>query len=288
MNRLIALANLALLLLCTACGAQQRPYRSSNPAGNMDESLSLSDGSPSWASASRAADAASPEVEALASAEAQLGAAPLPEPQAEGAFLARTATSPSAAATTQAEVASDGRAGPLLIYEAELHMAVYRVDEIQTKATAIARELGGYLSEHVDRSRLVLRVPADKWESALSRIEALGEVSRRFARALDVTAEFRDLQMRLRNAEAMRDRLLKLLDKADSVKASLEVERELDRVSERIERMKGELKLMGDRLAFSSITLHFTVKHREVVESTFELPFPFLQTLGLQDLLRFP
>ena len=166
-------------------------------------------------------------------------------------------------------------------------MAVYKVEQIQAQVLASTRELGGHLSEHVDRTRLVLRVPAARFDQALARIEGLGDTTHRFVRALDVTAASRDLEMRLRNAEAVRDRLLKLLDKAPDVKQSLAVEAELDRVAERIEQMKGQLKLMSDQIAFSTIMINFTVKRSETVGSDFELPFPWLRTLGLQHLLSF-
>lgn len=197
------------------------------------------------------------------------------------------ANTPTPAGPAQpAQVASDAHSGPLLIYEAELHMAVYKVESVQEQAIAAVRELGGYLSEHTDRARLVLRVPAAQFDKLVARIETLGEVSHRFVRALDVTAEFRDLEMRLRNAEAVRDRLLRLLDKAPDVPQSLKVEQELDRLSERIEQMKGQLKLLSDRMAFSTITIQFSVKRTETITDEFELPFEWLRTLGLQHLMR--
>lgn len=210
-------------------------------------------------------------------------------PQAPRPLYAQASTAaPAAAEPAPAPVASDGRSGPLLIYQAELHMAVYKIEQIQQQAIAAVRELGGYVSEHTDRRRVVLRIPAGKFYTLLERVETLGEITHRFVRAQDVTARFRDLEMRLRNAEAVRDRILKLLEKAPDVKQSLLVEAELDRISERIEQMKGELKLMGDLIAYSTITIQFALKQTEHVESDFELPFPWLKSLGLQHLMSFP
>jgi hypothetical protein len=211
--------------------------------------------------------------------EAKLG------PQATAALPAGAAPTAGPATQSPPPEATDGRAGPLLVYEARLQMAVYKVDEIQRQAIALATELGGFLSEQADQGRIVLRIPAGKFDAALERIEALGEIVQRWVKAQDVTDAFRDLELRLRNAEAMRDRLVQLLDKATDVKQSLEVERELDRVSERIEVLKGQLKLLSDRIAYSTITIEFQPKRAESLDSEFNLPFEWLRQLGLQHLL---
>lgn len=184
-------------------------------------------------------------------------------------------------------VGSNERAAPVLIYEAQLEMAVHKVDEIQVQAVAIATELGGFLAEQADRERLVLRVPAQQFYPTLKRLEQLGEVARRFVKAQDVGDRVRDLQTRLRNAEAVRERLAALLVKAADVKQSLEVEHELDRITERIELLKGELKALGDKVAYSTIVMTFQIKESESLEYDVHLPFEWLQRLGLQPLLSF-
>lgn len=270
------------LFACTSShseAARSSPSEASS-GGEVQASWDASPVEPTGVS-EQVALAAAPEEAPAAPSTAVAARAAVPEP-----MYAQASRPAPAGAAQPAQVASDAHAGPLLIYEAELHMAVYKVESVQEQAIVAVRELGGYLSEHTDRTRLVLRVPAAQFDKLVARIEALGEVSHRFVRALDVTAQFRDLEMRLRNAEAVRDRLLKLLDKAPDVPQSLKVEQELDRVSERIEQMKGQLKLLSDQLAFSTITIQFSVKRTEVIADDFELPFEWLRTLGLQHLMR--
>ena len=55
-------------------------------------------------------------------------------------------------------------------------------------------------------------------------------MTHRDIKAQDVTDEFVDLQARLKNAYAIRDRLTELLSKA-AVKEALEIEKELGRVT---------------------------------------------------------
>jgi hypothetical protein len=200
-----------------------------------------------------------------------------------GKLLAQSETPASDSA--EAKTAIDGRRGPLLIYQAALWIAVYEVEAKQAEAIAAARELGGFLQLQTS-TRLVLRVPADQFEQAMSRVEAVGDVSDRQVRAMDVTDQFRDLRARLANAESVRDRLLALLDQSDDVEKSLAIERELDRLTERIERLKGKLQLLSDRIAYATITIEFGVKPRSRIDPEFQLPFEWLDTLGLTHLLE--
>ena len=101
----------------------------------------------------------------------------------------------------------------------------------------------------------------------------------------DVTAEFRDIEIRLQNARAVRARLEELLAKAQNVEDALKVERELERISGEIESMSGKLKLFRELISFSTITVTFSTKPVDRVENQVQLPFPWLNELGLTNLL---
>jgi two-component sensor histidine kinase len=182
--------------------------------------------------------------------------------------------------------ATDATSGPLLIYQAILHLAVYQVQDNQRSVVAIARELEGYLAQQSD-TIVVIRVPARRFQEALGRIEALGDVLHRNIQATDVSEEFRDTQIRLRNLEQVRDRLAALLAQARTVEESLQIERELERLTTEIESMKGRLRFLEDRIAFSTITVNFSPREQETLQGElFNLPFDFLYNLGLRTLLN--
>jgi len=86
----------------------------------------------------------------------------------------------------------------------------------------------------------------------------------------DVTEEYIDLEARLRNLRRQEERLLEILDRAESVKDVLEVERELGRVRGEIERLEGRLRYLSNRVEFATITV-------ELLE-----PEPIAQSLGLR------
>lgn len=263
------------------------------------------------ASPGAAKDAASPApygggaqmayAEAPAS-EASVGgapaAAPAPPPPpgvAQGSsssagreLLAANDVSTSKSVTTpaQPQTATDApHSATMLVYTANLGMAVYQVEPGLDGVEKVARDLGGYLSSRQDTS-VTVRVPRDVFDEAVRRIEKLGDVTHRDIKAQDVTDEFVDVQARLKNAYSMRDRLTDLLGRA-AAKDALEIERELGRVTEEIERMEGRLKLLRDQIAFSTITVTFTALAAQTVHDTSLLaPFPWLQQLGLGSLLN--
>src|SRR5512140_1785804 len=205
--------------------------------------------------------------------------APPPPPQAPGQ-PAGGGGATAAAKNTQA----GQHEGAYLIYTATLTMAVYQVEGALGQVEQIGRDVGGYLAVRQDRS-ITIRVPRARFDEAIKKIEATGDVVHRDITAQDVTDEFLDTEVRLKNARAMRDRLQELLQKA-AVKEALEIEKELGRITQEIERMEGRLKLLKDKIAFSTITVNFDARAASLRTMPIRLPFGWLQTLGLPTLLR--
>ena len=165
-------------------------------------------------------------------------------------------------------------------------LAVGNVEEAQNAARGMAEGLGGYF-QSITKDSIVLRVPAAKWEDAVSGVGEIGRVLDRAIEAADVTEEVIDLKLRLRNAQKMMTRLEELLAKAENVEAALKVETELGRVRVEVERLEGRLKFLGDRVAFSTLTIRF----RQVQETAARpqaLPFPWLTRLSIENLLGLP
>jgi hypothetical protein len=174
--------------------------------------------------------------------------------------------------------------GPLLIYNATVYLAVFEAAKAIDAAYEMAKSMGGYLVRRDDRT-ITVRVPANKYRQALEAINKLGDMLHREESVEDVTDEFFDLQVRLKNARAMRDRLETLLKQAKNVEEALMVERELGRVAAQIERLEGRLKLLRELIAFSTITIEFRPSPVDQVNPNVRLPFPWLDQLGLSQLL---
>ncbi|WP_437510505.1 DUF4349 domain-containing protein [Sorangium sp. So ce1099] len=215
---------------------------------------------------------------------AQTPAAP-PAPPGPASQPSTTPAGAAGAAQQSAAAASEAPA-PLLIYTAQVAMAVFEVGASLGKVEALARELGGFLARRDDRT-ITIRVPAARFDEALKRLEGLGDMLQRNVVAEDVTEEFLDLGVRIRNARAVRDRLEKLLEKAAKVEESIQLERELARVAGELERLEGRLKFLRDRVAFSTLTVSFQPRSTETITpSGPRLPIDWLNELGLSRLLN--
>jgi hypothetical protein len=211
-------------------------------------------------------------------------APPSPPAQAPAKGAPLSTRAPVDAKDKQAGEVASPRA-PMLIYTADLTMAVYDVAPNLAKVEELAKQIGGYLARRDDRA-ITIRVPAPRFEEALQRITAIGDVLHRNVVAEDVTEEFRDLEVRLRSLHAVRDRLEQLLQKAQKVEESVTIERELERVSGEIDRIEGRMKFLRDKATFSTITVTFSPRRTEEVQrSTFRLPIPWLNELGIGRLL---
>jgi hypothetical protein len=72
----------------------------------------------------------------------------------------------------------------------------------------------------------------------------------------DVTEEFYDVEARIRNKKKQEERLLALLDTAaGELKDVLDIERELARVREEIERVEGRLRVLKDLTSLTTVNL---------------------------------
>ena len=228
---------------------------------------------------------------------------PPPPPPAPGFALQAPATPPSrqteappeqAPVTTPSDAAGkkvDGDTvsvirAPMLVYTGRVQMAVYEVRSSLGEVEVLARALGGFLAKRDDHS-ITIRIPASRFDEAIRRIEKLGDVLSRDVQVEDVTEEFNDVEIRLRNARAVRDRLEQLLSKAAKVEESIQIERELERVALLIERLEGRMKFLKDRATFSTITVTFQPRSAaELGRRPFNLPVPWLYELGLGRLMN--
>lgn len=156
--------------------------------------------------------------------------------------------------------------GPSIIKTAKIAIEV-EGDTFQgsvQEAIDTAERHGGFVlssqigSDDERSGSIVVRVPAEQFESALSELKGLaveGGVTSQKVSGQDVSQEFVDLQSRLRNFEAQETVLLGLMEKAATVSDSIRVQRELGNVQLEIEQLRGRLNFLEDQTQYSTITL---------------------------------
>jgi len=210
-------------------------------------------------------------------------ATPAPAQPAAPPSLPFSRTPAPAASPYTADATHDAT---MLAYSADVTLAVYQVDKSLDAVEAVAAAMGGYLAQRSD-AQVQIRVPRPRFLEALGQVEKLGDVLHRNVSAEDVTDEFVDLGLRLGNARETRDRLAELL-KLASVKDAVEIEKELAKVTEVIEQIEGRLKVIRDRVGFSTIAVSLQASAPSTVRTSAILPFAWLDTMGLGPLLNVP
>jgi hypothetical protein len=149
-------------------------------------------------------------------------------------------------------------AGSMIIYDATLHLQMKRTDSAQAKITTIAKKYGGYLLNS-SPSTVTIRVLSAQLHTACDEIALLGKTEQTF-NGRDVSEEYLDLSIRLENADKTRKRYLELLDKAHNVDDALKIERELERLNNTIDQLKGRLQQIDHLVAYSTVTVRVSEK----------------------------
>src|SRR5215510_2588477 len=159
-----------------------------------------------------------------------------------------------------------------LIRNATVDLEVASFDNAVQKITAVANEERGYVattdSEKQANGKLkgqvVVKVLPENLDRFLQKIRGLGELKNQTLGTEDVTKEYFDTDARLKNAHVMEQRLIDMLKtKTGKVSDLLQVEKELGRVREDIEKMQGELKYWDSQVQFATVTISLAEKDME-------------------------
>ena len=156
--------------------------------------------------------------------------------------------------------------GPSVIKTAEIRLEVAEgnLEDAIRSATAAAGRYGGFvLSTRVSgderlSGHVVIRVPSTRFEAALTDVSELGETVGETIAGEDVGEEFVDLEARLRNLEAQEAVMLRLMQRAGTVGATIRVQNQLSGIQLEIERIEGRLRFLRDQTELATIGIDLT------------------------------
>ena len=150
--------------------------------------------------------------------------------------------------------------GARVVKHATLELTV-RAGMLKSKfatANGIAGFFGGFV-EASEESRgaatVSLRVPSERFEEVLTKLSGLGRVANRSERGDDVTAQFTDLDARLRNLTAQEGVLQDLMRQAKNIPDVISVQQQLSGVREQIEQLTGARNALDDQASFATVAL---------------------------------
>jgi len=176
--------------------------------------------------------------------------------------------SPAGSRASDNQVSSSAvpQVGPQVVKTASLRLGLANgsFEDKVGEAHAVADSFGGFVVEsfasqgsgkRIAEGSLVFRVPAESYDSALSRLRELGRVESLEESGQDVSKEFVDLNARIRQLRAVEAQLLELLQRADDVPAALAVQNQLSQVQLDLEQARGRLQYLDNRVAFATISM---------------------------------
>src|SRR6266700_1993180 len=256
----------------SAAQPAQLPLSSSNEVGALsksgnrrdDETDQLAVGK-SFARGQVAAAAAAPQAEAK-------------DKKQERAEVERTVVTGSNIAPAKEvgpnlfESPASALANRKLIRNAQVQLEIVGFDAAVQKITAFANEERGYVATTTSekqangklRGRVVVKIVPENLDRFLPKIRGLGELKNQALGSEDVTKAYFDTDARLKNARVMEQRLIDMLKtKTGKVSDLLQVEKELGRVREEIEKMQGELKYWDSQGQFATVTISLAEKDME-------------------------
>lgn len=150
----------------------------------------------------------------------------------------------------------------MLIKRASIELIVEDIDQSAQTITQWVQELGGYVnSSNTSEEKnawMQVRVPANQLEPTMNKCASLGEEQYRNISATDVTDQMIDLEAKLTNDRALRDRMRKLLEQAKEIKDILAIEAELNRLQSGIDSLEGQLKRLQSEVQLSILDVKLT------------------------------
>lgn len=151
----------------------------------------------------------------------------------------------------------------------DIRVSVGSFETSAAELRVIAADLGGFVAqgetrlEEIDGEKyqtgwFTLRIPESQFETALGRLDGLGERLNVSLSSQDVTEEYVDLEGRLRYWKNQEEFYERLLEEATTVQDLVTIQNQMQEVLLNIESIEGRLRYLDDRTTFSSLTVGLT------------------------------
>lgn len=160
-----------------------------------------------------------------------------------------------------------------VIRTASLTVQVKSVGKALADARTTAETAGGYVGEENttrdeeghEETRVVLRVPVERYDAVLTELQGAGKLLEREAKAQDVTDQVVDVDSRVKSARASVARVRELMDQATRLSDVVELEGELSRRQADLEALLARQASLKDRTSLATITLSLSERPGDAV-----------------------
>lgn len=192
---------------------------------------------------------------------------------ADGAYLSDDIYSVDSAEVTD-DVAEDGAVTPQvedtsrkLIKNVNLSVETETFEELLATITEKTESFSGYIEESYTyngsnyygrgtrNASMTVRIPAQQLDAFLSSVSEVSNVISRNDSVSDVTLQYVDMESHKKALTAEQDRLLELLEQAESVEDIITIESRLSDVRYQIESMESQLRTLQNQVSYSTVYL---------------------------------
>ena len=192
---------------------------------------------------------------------------------------------PAAASAPTSQLVAQPR--PKIIKTGELGVEVPEYAPAYAQVQAIVARFRAFVADVNSQegpggavtSKVTIRVVPEEFEALFGALKAVGRVESENVKAADVTAQYVDLEARIKASQINEERLQELVKSKsiiDKMASLLEVERELARVRTEIEQMQGQLRVMADHISLSTLAVTLREPARVVPSAALSVEVPVL------------
>jgi len=156
--------------------------------------------------------------------------------------------------------------GDKIIRTGTIKLEVENGKQAYKLASEICQELGGYLAsssfykdkEGREAGTITMRIPKDKFTTALDRLGALGKVENISTDSQDVSQEYAALKSQLDAALVVYNKMLEALQKRQvTIPEAMRLESELTPILNRVAQLKNKIEYLNNAVSFTTVTINF-------------------------------
>ena len=156
-----------------------------------------------------------------------------------------------------------------LIKTVDMNVETREYDKLLASVQNKVTELGGYIesldayngSTYYDyrptrNANMTIRIPKDRLDEFLNTVSDLGNVTNRSESVQDITLTYVDTQSHRDALQTEQERLLQLLEQAESVEDIITIEQRLSDVRYQLESMESQLRSYDNQVDYSTVYLY--------------------------------
>lgn len=173
-------------------------------------------------------------------------------------------SSASTTASTNATADANDLANRKLIREASLTVETKTYDDFVTQLEQQLADTGAYVQNaettgNAERGNrwayYTIRVPADRYDTLLSSVSSLGNVTYKSENIQDVTMAYTDTEAKIRALEVEEETLLEILAKCENVADVITVQSRISEVQYQLDSYRSKLRQYDNLISYCTIGL---------------------------------